>query len=345
MIMNKIKVGIVGITGYTGEELLKILSKHPGVKITALMGRQASAARPLSRVYPSLSHLPLIIEGLDVQKLAQKASVVFLALPHRVSFEIVPELMAEGIKVIDLSADFRLNDGAIYEVWYKEKHTATHLLSSAAYGLPEYYRADIAKASLVANPGCYPTSIVLGLMPALKSGMLDAESIIVDSKSGISGAGRKKTEEFFKNESGNFRPYNIGGGHRHIPEIEQELSKIAGKKLTITFTPHIIPIERGMLSVIYADLAKDVTTEVFQELYAQSYANEPFVRVLPQGAIPEVRNVINTNTCEIGVKVDARVNRLIIVSAIDNLVKGAAGQAVENMNIMFNIDERMGLVK
>jgi N-acetyl-gamma-glutamyl-phosphate reductase len=244
-----------------------------------------------------------------------------------------------------LSADFRLNDGAVYEAWYKEKHTAKHLLSSAAYGLPEYYRAEIAKASLIANPGCYPTTIALGLLPALKAGLIDDESIIVDAKSGISGAGRKKSEEFFKNEPGNFRPYNIGGTHRHIPEIEQELSKIAGKKLTITFTPHIIPIERGMVSVIYADLLKEATTEHLQELYSISYASEPFVRVLPVGGIPEVRNVADTNTCEIGVKVDTRANRLIVVSAIDNLVKGAAGQAVENMNIMFNLDERMGLVK
>jgi len=343
--MNKIKAGIVGITGYTGEELLKILSKHPGVEIVALMGRKDSPARPISRIYPALSHLPLTVEGLNVQKLAEKAVVVFLALPHRVSFEIVPKLLEKGIKVIDLSADFRLNDGAVYEAWYKEKHTAAHLLSSAVYGLPEYYRAEISKAGLIANPGCYPTTILLGILPAIKAGLIDTDSIIVDAKSGVSGAGRKKTEEFFKSEPGNFRPYNIGGSHRHIPEIEQELAKISGKKITITFTPHLIPIERGMVSVIYGGLIKEISTAQVQELYAKSYTAEPFVRVLAEGAIPEVRNVINTNTCEIGVKVDARTKRLIIVSAIDNLVKGAAGLAVQNMNIMFKLDEKMGLTK
>jgi N-acetyl-gamma-glutamyl-phosphate reductase len=211
--------------------------------------------------------------------------------------------------------------------------------------LPEYYRAEISKAGLIANPGCYPTTILLGILPAIKAGLIDTDSIIVDAKSGVSGAGRKKTEEFFKSEPGNFRPYNIGGSHRHIPEIEQELAKISGKKITITFTPHLIPIERGMVSVIYGGLIKEISTAQVQELYAKSYTAEPFVRVLAEGAIPEVRNVINTNTCEIGVKVDARTKRLIIVSAIDNLVKGAAGLAVQNMNIMFKLDEKMGLTK
>ncbi|MCX5782385.1 MAG: N-acetyl-gamma-glutamyl-phosphate reductase [Elusimicrobia bacterium] len=338
-----IKIGIIGITGFTGEELLKILLKHKNVKISVLQGRTSSEVKPLKQIYPNLSQIDINCEPLDIKGLSDKCDVVFLALPHRISFEIVPEIIKAGKKVIDLSADFRLNDGQIYEKWYGSKHTATHLLTEAVYGLPEIYREKIKKAKLIANPGCYPTSVILACAPAMKKNIVESSSLIVDSKSGISGAGRKAAEEYFQKEHPNFRAYNIGGIHRHIPEIEQELSKVVGEKVVLTFTPHIIPIERGMLSTIYLDLKKKISTADIISLYSEFYKNEPFVRVLKEGELPSTKNVVNTNFCEIGLKVDDRINRLIVISAIDNLIKGASGQAVQNMNIMFNLGEEEGL--
>jgi len=270
--------------------------------------------------------------------------VAFLALPHRVSFGIVPDLLKAGTKVIDLSADFRLKSATIYEKWYGEKHTAAALLPDAVYGLPEIYRYEIRKAALVANPGCYPTSVILGLAPAVRAGVIDLSSIIIDSKSGISGAGRKAANEYFKSEHPNVKPYNIAGGHRHIPEIEQELSRVAGETLKVTFTPHVIPMERGMLSTIYANLSEKVSSAKALDLYKDFYKKEPFVQVLPEGEIPKIKDVTGENFCDIGLRVDERTGRLVVVSAIDNLLKGASGQAVQNMNIMFGFDEKEGLV-
>jgi N-acetyl-gamma-glutamyl-phosphate reductase len=337
-------VGIVGITGYTGEELLKIIAKHRNVTIAVLAGRSTGEARPLREIYPHMAHLGLCCEALDVAALTRRTDIIFLALPHRVSFEIVPDLIAAGKKVIDLSADFRLGNAAVYEKWYGEKHTAHHLLADAVYGLPEVYRKKLRAARLVANPGCYPTTVILACAPVFKRGLVDLSSIIIDAKSGVSGAGRKAVEEYYKKEHPNVRPYNIGGAHRHIPEIEQELSKAAGEKVLVTFTPHIVPQERGMISSIYMDLKKNTNTAEVLALYQTHYSNEPFVRVLPEGRIPEIRNVVNTNTCEIGLKVDERTSRLVVISAIDNLVKGASGQAVQNMNIMMGFDEKEGLI-
>jgi N-acetyl-gamma-glutamyl-phosphate reductase len=342
---KKINVGIVGITGYTGEELLKLLSKHPQAEIAVLMGRSSAETKPLKDVYPQFEQLDLCVESLDAASLAARTDVVFLALPHRVSFGIAPDILKEGKKVIDLSADFRLKRADVYEKWYGEKHTADGLLPAAVYGLPEINREKIKAAKLIANPGCYPTTVILGLMPVLRQRLVDLSTIIIDAKSGISGAGRKAVAEYFKAEHPNFRPYNIAGGHRHIPEIEQELSNVSGgKSVIVTFTPHIMPMERGMLSTVYADLEETISTADVAALYTEFYRNEPFVRVLPAGDIPRVNNVVNTNFCEIGVKVDERTHRLIIVSAIDNLVKGASGQAVQNMNIMFGFDEKDGLI-
>jgi N-acetyl-gamma-glutamyl-phosphate reductase len=340
-----VNAAIVGITGYTGEELLKILLKHKNVKVSVIAGRAASETKPLKEIYPHLKEAAgLTCIPFDAKTVAGKADVVFLARPHRVSFEIVPELLNSGKKVIDLSADFRLNDGAIYEKWYGVKHTAGQTLAKAVYGLPEVYRKEIKNAALIANPGCYPTTAILGLLPAIKNGLIDISSIIIDSKSGVSGAGRKPTQEFFAKEPLNFRPYNIAGAHRHIPEMEQELSKASGKKITLTFTPHLIPVERGMLSTIYASPAKKTTTAEVQKVYEEFYKDEPFVRVLPEGKMPGIKNVVNSNFCEISIKLDERTNRFIIVSAIDNLVKGASGVAVQNMNIMFGFDEKDGLI-
>ena len=339
-----INAGIVGITGYTGEELIKILLKHKNVQITALAGRSVSECKPVAELYPEFSGSKLQCEPLDVKALIKKVDLVFLALPHRVSFEIVPEIINAGKKVIDLSADFRLNDGQMYEKWYGLKHPAVHLLTEAVYGLPEVYREQIKNAKLVANPGCYPTSVILACVPAMNKKIVDTASIIVDSKSGISGAGRKAAQEYFANEHPNFRAYNIGGMHRHIPEMEQELSKAVKSKIALTFTPHIMPVERGMFSTVYLDLNKKISTADAVKLYKEHYKNEPFVRVLDDGALPSTKNVAKTNYCEIGLKVDERINRLIVVSAIDNLVKGASGQAVQNMNIMCGFNEEEGLV-
>jgi N-acetyl-gamma-glutamyl-phosphate reductase len=270
--------------------------------------------------------------------------VVFLALPHAVAFEIVPKLLEAGVKVIDLSADFRLKDFQTYEKWYKVKHTAKQYLAQAVYGISELNAEAIKKSSLIANPGCYPTTIALGSAPAVKSGAVDSDGIIIDSKSGISGAGRSAAKEYFNNEHPNFRAYKTGGTHRHIPEIEQELSLLFANPVTVTFTPHIIPAERGMLSTIYIDLKRKITTEEITGIYKKFYEGKPFVKILEGGALASIKDVVNTNYCEIALKVDERVNKLIIVSVIDNLVKGASGQAVQNMNMMFGLKETEGLI-
>ncbi|MDR2425712.1 MAG: N-acetyl-gamma-glutamyl-phosphate reductase [Endomicrobium sp.] len=339
-----IRVSIVGITGYTGEELLKILSKHPHASICGLYGRNSSAARDLKDVYPHFAGLNLKVEALDINKIKDGSDVVFLALPHAVAFEIVPKLADAGIKVIDLSADFRINDAVVYEKWYKVAHTAKDYIAKAVYGLSELNEARIKNASIVANPGCYPTSILLGCAPAVKNGFVDLKGMIVDAKSGISGAGRKASQEYFANEHPNFRAYKIAGSHRHIPEIEQELAKLSGENITLIFTPHIIPVERGMLSTIYVRLKKDTKTTEIIGAYKKFYEGKPFVKIFDEGKMPGIKDVENTNLCEISLKIDERTGTLIIISVIDNLVKGASGQAVQNMNIMFNLSETEGLV-
>ena len=339
-----IKVGIVGITGYTGEELLKILSKHPEAAITGLYGRSAAETKDLKEVYPHFDSLNLKVEALDVNKIKAACDIVFLALPHAVAFEVVPQLLDAGVKVIDLSADFRIKSAEIYEKWYNVEHTAKDYITKAVYGLSELNEPSIKQANLVANPGCYPTTVLLGCAPAIKNGLVNMQGIIVDAKSGISGAGRKPTQEYFSKEHPNFRAYKIAGGHRHIPEIEQELASLSGESVTLTFTPHIIPVERGMLSTIYIKLSKNITTSEVTAMYKEFYKDKSFIKILDEDVMPGIKDVNNTNFCEISLKVDERTNILIIVSVIDNLVKGASGQAVQNMNIMFGMPETTGLI-
>jgi N-acetyl-gamma-glutamyl-phosphate reductase len=339
-----IKVGIVGITGYTGEELLKILSKHPDVEITGLYGRRSLGEKYLKDLYPNFAYLNLKIEALDTTKITNSCDVVFLALSHAVAFEVVPGLIDANVKVIDLSADFRLNNPEIYEKWYKVNHTAKKYINQAVYGLAELNTHEIKTAVLIANPGCYPTTIALGCAPAIKNGFVNLKGIIIDSKSGISGAGRKSAKEYFDIEHPNFKAYKIAGSHRHIPEIEQELSILSREDVTISFTPHIMPVERGMLSTIYVNLKKNVATFEIIKKYREFYKDRQFVRILDEDVMPGIRDVVNTNYCEISMKVDERTNRLIIVSVIDNLLKGASGQAVQNMNIMFDLPESTGLI-
>ncbi|MDR2436552.1 MAG: N-acetyl-gamma-glutamyl-phosphate reductase [Endomicrobium sp.] len=338
-----IRAGIIGITGYTGEELLKILSKHSNVKITGLYGRSSSQKRDLTDIYPEFASLNLKVEPLNIKQIVDNSDVVFLTLPHAVAFEIVPQLIDFGVKVIDLSADFRLKNVQVYKEWYKISHTAKNYISRAVYGLSELNDEKIKNAVLVANPGCYPTTILLGCAPAIKNKFVDLNGIIIDSKSGISGAGRKAAMEYFKSEHPNFRAYKIGGEHRHIPEIEQGLSNLSNQEITISFTPHIIPVERGMLSTIYINLKQNIKTAVVIEKYIEFYKGREFVKVLDEDMMLGIKDVVNTNFCEISIKVDERTNRLIVVSVIDNLIKGASGQAVQNMNLMFGLSEIVGL--
>jgi len=285
----------------------------------------------------------LRVEVLDAKQIADKCDVVFLALPHAVAFEIVPHLIDAGVRVIDLSADFRLVRPEVYENWYNVKHTAREYIGKSVYGLSELNTEKIKKALLVANPGCYPTTVILGCAPAVKSGLIDIRRLIVDSKSGISGAGRKSALAYFENEHPNFRAYKIAGRHRHVPEIEQELSILSGKDVTVSFTPHIMPVERGMLSTIYVNMKEQIATSAIIEKYREFYSGRHFIKILDEDIMPGIKDVLNTNYCEISMKVDERTNGLVIVSVIDNLIKGASGQAIQNMNIMFGLPETAGL--
>ena len=342
-VTNKPTVGICGASGYTGIELLRILALHPHVAVTTITSEK-SAGKKAHEVFPFLSsYASLAFEPMNREKLLDKADLFFLALPHGASQEAVHYFYSKGKKVVDLSADYRLSDPKTYAAWYGLIHDQQATLKKAVYGLPEVYRKKIQKASLTANPGCYPTSAILGLMPAVRGKMVDLSTVTIDSKSGTSGAGRKADigTSFCEVNEG-FKAYGLVT-HRHTPEIEQEISNLAGKKVVVNFTPHLLPVDRGILTTIYAKLKKKADTHTMLSVYGKAYAKEPFVRVLPEGVLPNIKNVRGTNTCEIGVKVNDRTNTLIIVSAIDNLVKGAAGQAVQNMNLMMGFGETAGL--
>jgi N-acetyl-gamma-glutamyl-phosphate reductase len=338
-----LKVAIVGASGYTGVELLRILHCHPEAAVTCVTSER-SAGKRVSDIFPGLrGRCDLLLENLEPVRVAGKADFIFTALPHKAAMEVVPTFLELGKQVVDLSADYRLRDHREYGKWY-EPHLNPDLLKKAVYGLPELKRARVAGADLVANPGCYPTSVILGMAPLLKKRLIDPASIIADSKSGVTGAGRSvKVDNLYCEVNEGFKAYGVGGVHRHIPEIEQELSQLAGKKLTITFTPHLVPMDRGILSTIYAVPLQPATTAELLGLYNDCYKGEPFVRVLPEGVFPSTAFVRGSNFCDIGITVDSRSGRIVVVSAIDNLVKGASGQAVQNMNIMCGFPETMGL--
>jgi N-acetyl-gamma-glutamyl-phosphate reductase len=338
-----LKVAIVGASGYTGVELLRLLYCHPEAAVTCVTSER-SAGKRISDIYPGLKgRCDLLLENLEPVRVAGKADFIFTALPHRAAMEVVPTFLSLGKRVVDLSADFRLQDPTEYEKWY-ETHLSPALLKKAVYGLPELKRARIAGADLVANPGCYPTTVILGLAPLLKNKLIDPATIIADSKSGVSGAGRSaKVDSLYCEVNEGFRAYGVGGAHRHIPEIEQELSHLSGSKLTITFTPHLAPMDRGILSTIYAIPAAPVTTAELLKVYNNFYKGEPFIRVLTEERFPSTAFVRGSNFCDIGLTVESRTGRVIVISAIDNLVKGASGQAVQNMNIMCGFPETMGL--
>ncbi len=339
-----LRVGIIGASGYTGVELARILFTHPDCELTVVTSRQY-AGKPLSSVFPSLrERVSLICENPDPQALADKADFFFTAVPHKTAMEIVPPLVDAGKKVVDLSADFRIRNAEVYKQWY-QPHTCPELLKDAVYGLPELYRDRIKDTLLTANPGCYPTSVILGLAPLLRKGLIDTKTLIIDSKSGTSGAGRSASvSTLFCEVADGFRAYKVGGSHRHIPEMEQELSLLAGRDVTISFTPHLLPISRGILSTMYASLAADVDTDSLRELYEKKYGDEPFVRICPPGEMVATQYVRGSNCCDIGVQIDKRTKRIIVISAIDNIAKGAAGQAVQNMNLMNGFPETRGLM-
>ncbi|MDD2540246.1 MAG: N-acetyl-gamma-glutamyl-phosphate reductase [Desulfuromonadaceae bacterium] len=338
-----LKIAIVGASGYTGLELIRILHCHPEVAVSCLTSEQ-SAGKRISEVFPTLrGRCDIVLENLEPVRVADKADIIFTALPHKAAMEVVPTFLKLGKKVIDLSADYRLSDPAVYGEWY-EPHINPANLKKAVYGLPEIRRAKIKRAKLVANPGCYPTSIILALAPLLKKGLIDLSSIIADSASGVTGAGRSaKVDSLYCEVNEGFKAYGAGGVHRHIPEIEQELSLLAGKSLKITFSPHLVPMDRGILSTIYATPNKAVSTETIATLYREFYNAESFVRILSNGALPSTAFVRGSNFCDIAPLVDSRTGRIIVISAIDNLVKGASGQAVQNMNLVCGFPESMGL--
>lgn len=337
-----IRAGIVGATGYAGAELVRILSGHPQAELTILTSRQFAGVK-FDDVYPAMSGcVDLVCEELAVQKICDSADVVFTALPHQLPMTLVPEFIKRKVRVIDLSADFRFNDAAVYESAY-QPHTAKDLLAKAVYGLSEIYFEDIRSASLIGNPGCYPTSVLLPLIPLVKEGLLDLGTLIVDSKSGVSGAGRSVslTSHFCEvNES--FKAYKVAV-HRHNPEMEFVLSREANQPVHLTFVPHLVPMSRGMLTTIYATLIKGVGANDVRKCLKDAYSGCAFIRICAEGRVPDTLHVKGTNYCDIGFQLDKRLRRLIIISAIDNLVKGAAGQAVQNMNIMLGLDETAGL--
>ncbi len=339
-----IKVAIAGATGYTGAELVKLIAGHPEAELTAITSRSYQG-ESMGEIFPAMRNIvKMRCEEMDIDGLSSRVDCVFLALPHKISMEFAPGFIKNGVKVIDLSADFRFKDASVYESAYQE-HTAKKLLGEAVYGLSEIYGKEIGTTELVGNPGCYPTSFLLPLIPLINNRLVHPEGIVSDSKSGVSGAGRSVslTTHFCEvNES--FKPYKVGS-HRHVPEMEAILSRHAEKKMTITFVPHLLPLTRGMLTTVYAQVTEKTTSAIIREVYEKQYQSTPFVRILPKGVFPDIAHVRGTNFCDIGFHLNEETGRLILVSAIDNILKGAAGQAVQNMNIMFGRDETLGLTQ
>lgn len=339
MANKKLKVGIVGGTGYTGVELLRLLSIHPDVTLAAITSR-GEAGLPVADMFPSLRGYVDLAFTDPAQANLHDCDVVFFATPNGIAMQQTRELLASGVRVIDLAADFRIKDIPTWEKWYAMTHACPDLVAQAVYGLPEMNREAIKTAQLVANPGCYPTAVQLGFMPLLEAGVVDASYLIADAKSGVSGAGRKaEVHSLFAESADNFKAYGVAG-HRHLPEISQGLASMANAKVGFTFVPHLTPLIRGIHATLYAKLTKPTD---LQALFEARYAGERFVDVLPKGTHPETRSVRGSNICRIAVHQPQGSDMVVILSVIDNLVKGAAGQAVQNMNIMFNLAENTGL--
>ncbi|WP_310550746.1 N-acetyl-gamma-glutamyl-phosphate reductase [Paenibacillus glufosinatiresistens] len=340
---SKTRVAIVGSTGYGGVELIRLLQNHPKAEITSVIS-SSSAGAALEEGFPHLTGvMDRPLDGVDAKEMAQRADVVFAATPSGVSAKLVPGLLAEGLKVIDLSGDFRLKDGAEYEQWYKHPAPPAELLEQAVYGLCEVFGDRVKEAGFISNPGCYPTATLLGLIPALQAGWIDPGSLIIDAKSGVSGAGRGTSLQVHYAEiNENFKAYKLNK-HQHIPEIEQALGEIAGEPVTVTFTTQLVPMTRGIMATCYAKMKRNYSEQEFIDLYRNYYTGRPFVRIRGAGIWPATKEVAGSNYCDIGFAADPRTGRITIVSVIDNLVKGAAGQAIQNLNLMMGWEETLGL--
>ena len=333
-------VGVVGGTGYTGVELLRLLVTHPQVELRYITSRSESGKK-VADMFPNLRGFTDICFTEPTVDALAECDVVFFATPNGTAMKMVPELIKNDVRVIDLAADFRLKDAAVWKQWYGMDHACTDVLADAVYGLPEINRANIKSAKVVANPGCYPTAVTLGFLPLIENGLIDDQHLIADAKSGVSGAGRGASVATLQAESAeNFKPYGVDG-HRHLPEIKQTLANAAGHDVGLTFVPHLLPMIRGIEASLYATIKTDVSD--LHQLYMERYADEPFVDVLPEGAMPETRSVKGANTCRLSVFRPQQGDTVVVSSVIDNLMKGAAGQAIQNMNIMFGLDEAEGL--
>ncbi|MDC3416889.1 N-acetyl-gamma-glutamyl-phosphate reductase [Aquibacillus salsiterrae] len=337
------KIAVIGGTGYGAIELIRFLKNHPKVELTKVISHSQNGTK-LSAVYPHLTDvIEMTMEALDVEELSKTIDLVFFATPSNVSKEYIPSLIEKGVKCIDLSGDFRLKSPESYERWYQSSPAPQAYVDKAVYGLSEIYGDQIKQANLIANPGCYPTATLLGLIPALKQQVIDPKSILIDAKSGVSGAGRGLSLNVHYSEMNeNLKAYKLGQ-HKHIPEIEQILSNESGEDLTITFMTHLVPMTRGIMSTIYADLTEFKKTDEIIAFYHSFYQNHPFVRVRTDGSIPSTREVYGSNYCDIGIYADERTGKLTVISVIDNLVKGASGQAIQNMNLLYGWDVQTGI--
>ena len=347
MARTRTKVAVVGASGYTGEELVRLILGHPDVDLVAATSRQL-AGKSLAEAFPRLAHhqkaTGLKFSDSEAKQIAREASVVFLALPHGLAAEFAKPLLSAGARVLDLSADFRVKDPDVYREFYGHKHPVPDLLGKSVYGLPEIYRDQIRDAQLVACPGCYPTSILIPLRPLIRRKAIDRKTILVTSMSGVTGAGRKAEVDYLFSECNeSVRPYGVPK-HRHLSEIEQELSLLAGEKIKIQFTPHLVPINRGIVSTIYSDIPANVVKMDPAVIFKSAYGEEPFVRLLGEERLPDTKHVAGTNFIDIAWKIDKRTNRIVVMSAIDNIVKGAGGQAVQCMNLMLGLPETAGLI-
>ena len=342
----KTRVGILGVTGYAGQELLRILLRHPSVSVQHLASRRLKEPAPIGKLLPSFSQFhSLKVHPFQWKEAVDRCEILFLALPHGEAMKLAPQFLRRkgDLRIIDFSGDFRLKSTALFSDAYGMKHASTHLLQEAVYGLPELNRNAIVGSRLIANPGCYPTAILLAVAPLAKAGLLGAEGFIADAKSGVSGAGRSLKEELlFCEVNEDLRAYKVNG-HQHVPEMEQELQQLTGRKTPVTFVPHLVPLNRGLYATVYVRLKRRFTENQLQKLYRQQYEKEPFVRILPEGVWPQVKSVAGTNDCEIGLRLDTKRGWAILLSAIDNLGKGAAGQAVQNMNLLLDLPETTGL--
>ena len=339
--MKKIKVGVIGATGYAGAELVRLLVNHPNVELKAVASVSYDG-QDLSDIYPNLKSIaPMTLEAPE--DIIPECDIVFASVPHGVSEELAVKCMADNVVLIDLGADFRLHEESDYKKWYGKEYKHPELHLKAVYSIPELHREKVGEAMVIGNPGCYPTSISLGLMPAIRAGIIDTSHVIIDSKSGVTGAGRGLTQgTHFPDTNEAFAAYKAGC-HRHTPEIEQTLSELAGEDVKVTFVPHLLPVNRGIVSTIYAELKAETSMEEVYQQYCSFYGQEQFVRVMPLGSFANLKNVTFSNMCDISLHMDTRTNRLIIVSTIDNMIKGAAGQAIQNMNLICGLPENTGL--